>query len=51
MNSGKELPYDIIFLPEFFNGELGKPTAKSLHIYDIPADEYATEPIVIEIEW
>lgn len=51
MNSGRELPYDVIFLPEFFNGDLGRPEKKSLHIHSIPADEYASEPIVIEIEW
>ena len=51
MNNGKALPYDVIFLPEFFDGKQGKPTAKSLHIHSIPTDDYATEPIVIEIEW
>lgn len=51
MNSGYEVPYDVIFLPEFCNGQLGRPEKKSLHIYDIPADEYVSEPIVLEIEW
>ena len=51
MNSGEALPWNIIFLPEFFDGKLGKPTAKSLHIHSIPTDKYISEPIVIEIEW
>lgn len=51
MNSGKALPFDNIFLPEFFDGNVGRPTVKSLHIHSIPADEYVSEPIVIEIEW
>ena len=51
MNSGKALPFDEIFLPEFFNGQLGRPEGKSLHIHSIPTDDYISEPIVIEIEW
>ena len=51
MNSGEALPFDIIFLPEFFNGKLGKPECRSLHIHSIPADRFSDEPIVIEIEW
>lgn len=51
MNNGQSLPYDEICLPELFSGQLGKPIDKSLRIHSIPADSYASEPIVIEIEW
>lgn len=51
MNSGRELPWNELFLPTFPDSQLGRPKNKSLHIHDIPADEYISEPIVIEIEW
>ncbi|MBQ8267841.1 MAG: alpha-L-fucosidase [Clostridia bacterium] len=50
MNSGEELKYDIIVLPEFI--DMNKENQeKPLHIYGIDADKYADEPIVIEIKW
>ena len=51
MNNGKQLPFSIEPLPEFFDGKTGKAEVPFLHIYDIPADEFVSEPIVLEIEW
>ena len=50
MNSGENLKYDIILLPEFI--DMNKENQdKLLHIYGIDADKYSDEPIVIEIKW
>ncbi len=50
MNSGENLKFDLILLPEFI--DMSKQTQdKLLHIYGIDVDKYADEPIVIEIEW
>ena len=51
MNNGVDLPYSIEPLPEFFDGKTGKAEIPFLHIYGIPADEFVSEPIVLEIEW
>ncbi len=51
LNNGISLSWDIIPLPEFFDAKLCSIVNKSLHIRDIPADEYSDEPIVIEISW
>ena len=50
MNSGEELKYNVIPLPEFMDMSKEKQDAL-LHIYGIDADRFADEPIVIEIEW
>ena len=51
MNNGKLLDATIEYLPEFFNGDNGKCEDKYLHITGIPIDDFANEPIVLEIEW
>ena len=51
MNNGKELPFKIEVLSEFFNGKTGMAEVEFLHIYGIPADDFISEPIVLEIEW
>lgn len=50
MNSGEELKYNVIPLPEFMDMSKQKQDAL-LHIYGIDADRFADEPIVLEIEW
>lgn len=50
INSGEDLKYDIIILPEFIDMNKEKQD-KLLHIYGIDADKYSDEPIVIEIKW
>ena len=50
MNSGENLHYNVIPLPEFM--DMSKKNQDDLlHIYGIDADKYADEPIVIEIDW
>ena len=49
MNSGRAIPWEISYLPALFKPD--QPQRTCLHIYDIPADLYADEPIVIEVEW
>ena len=50
MNSGEELQYDVIVLPEFM--DMSKQHQDTLlHIYGIDADKYSDEPIVLEMEW
>ena len=51
MNTGEELPFALRQLPEDFDGKLGKAKPASLHIRNIPVDDLAQEPIVVEIEW
>ncbi len=51
MNTGNALSYDVIYLPEDFQDADGHAQPKRLHIYGIDADAFASEPIVIEIEW
>ena len=48
LNMGKDLPFGIDRLPEFAKNGVGQ---FYLHIHDIPSDDLANEPIVIEIEW
>ena len=50
MNSGAQLNYDLILLPEFIDMTKEKQY-ELLHIYDIDAEKYIDEPIVLEIEW
>ena len=50
MNSGEELKYNVIPLPEFMDMSKQKQDAL-LHVYGIDADRFADEPIVLEIEW
>ena len=49
MNTGKQLPVSIDLLPEYFCN--AGTALEFLHITDIPVDDLASEPIVIEIEW
>ncbi len=50
LNTGTTLPYDIQSVPDRFEWETGKAVVM-LRIWDIPADELASEAIVVEIEW
>lgn len=50
MNSGEQLQYNVIPLPEFMDMTKTKQDPL-LHIYGIDADKYSDEPIIIEIEW
>lgn len=49
MNSHTALPFDEIRLPAYYRD--GRALGPFLHIYDIPVDDYASEPIVIEIDF
>ena len=51
MNTGKELPFAVQIIPEFFNGSTGRAEHEYLYIKDIPVDDLASEAIVIEISW
>ena len=51
MNTGKQLSYDVLYLPESFaeNGDsVGK---KWLYISSIDIDKLENEPLIVEIEW
>ena len=50
MNSGENLKYDMILLPEFIDMSKNKQD-KLLHIYGIDTDKFSDEPIIIEIIW
>ena len=48
MNTGEQLGFKNELLPEFHsNGE----AVRFLHVFGVPVDELAGEPIVVEIEW
>ncbi len=49
VNANKELPFEIVPLPEYFDLETGKCDGEYLHIYNIP--EINNEPVIIEIKW
>ena len=53
MNTGKELPCSVDILPDFLDNVtwIHGACTPYMHIYNIPVDELATEPIVIEVEW
>ena len=51
LNNGESLKFKIEPLPEFFNFETGCADVEYLHISGIPVDDFASEPIVLEIEW
>jgi len=51
MNTGEALPFGIRVLPESFDGKTGRAERSFLHIRNIPADDLADEPIVLEISW
>jgi len=51
MNTNEALGFAAEPLPEFFSGETGMAEHVFLHIYGIPVDALADEPVVIEIEW
>ena len=48
MNTGEELPFANEILPEFHSNGMG---VRFLHVYGIPVDDLASEPIVVEVEW
>ena len=50
LNNGNELMHELTILPEFIDMNKLEQN-KLLHIYGIDIDEFADEPIVIEIEW
>jgi len=50
MNTGKELPFRVEKLPNYFDGKSGI-AGEYLHVRGVPADDLAQEPIVVEIEW
>jgi alpha-L-fucosidase len=48
MNTNTQLEFKNELLPEFHsNGE----AVRFLHVYGVPVDDLASEPIVVEIEW
>ena len=51
MNTGEALPYDEIYLPEFFSADDRCFDTRCLHIFGIHIDALENEPIVIEIAW
>ena len=51
MNTGEALPYDEIYLPEFFSPDNRSFDTRCLHIFGIQIDALENEPIVIEIAW
>lgn len=51
MNTNQKLTFKIEKLPEKYFEVTGRAEIDWLHIVDIPADELASEPIVLEIEW
>ncbi|MBR4889394.1 MAG: hypothetical protein IKU17_09645, partial [Clostridia bacterium] len=51
MNTGEALEFAVRQLPEDFDGTVGKAKDASLHIRNIPVDDLAQEPIVLEITW
>ena len=50
MNSGENLNFDLILLPEFID-MTKEQQDELLHIYGIDAEKYSDEPIVLEINW
>ena len=53
LNNNATLPFEVTHLP-FLNGfnETARIEGPSvLNIYNIPTDDFAAEPIVIEVEW
>ena len=51
MNTNTQLPFCIEILPECFSHAAGLMGEPLLHISNIPVDDLAQEPIVLEIEW
>ena len=51
MNTGEELPFRVQRLPNYFDGMTCRAEQAYLRIYNIPVDELAQEPIVLEIQW
>ena len=51
MNTGEPLDFAVRQLPDDFDGGLSMMKTLSLHIRNIPVDDLAQEPIVLEIEW
>ena len=49
LNSGDTLAWEICYMPQLFKPS--EPMGDCLHIHNIPADDYPSEPIVLEIEW
>ncbi|MBR4941267.1 MAG: alpha-L-fucosidase [Clostridia bacterium] len=50
MNDGRELRIKTDYLPNYFEPD-GRASGPHACIKDIPVDEFALEPIIIEIEW
>lgn len=50
MNTGEDLPFEAIYMPECFDGTADL-TRKRLRIYGIDADGLSDEPIVLQIRW
>ena len=51
MNTGDYLPFKTETLPECFSMTTGRAEQRFLHIRNIPVDDLASEPIVLEVEW
>ena len=51
MNTGDYLPFKTETLPECFSMTTGRAEQRFLHIRNIPVDDLAGEPIVLEVEW
>ena len=51
MNSGESLEFSETYLPELYEGTNGSTQPRHLYVRGIDSDAYASEPIVIEIEW
>lgn len=53
MNTGQDLPFELVYMPECFDGiaNVADPSVRRLHIYGIDADALADEPIVLQIQW
>ena len=50
LNTGKELPFAVELLPEYYDRATGR-ACEFLHIWGIPVDDLASEAVVLEIEW
>ena len=51
MNTGEELPFRVQVQPDYFEGATCRAEQAFLRIYNIPVDDLAQEPIVLEIRW
>ncbi len=51
MNNSKELDFEFAAMPGIFDMDTGIAKKDCLHIFNIPTEEFLSEPIVIEITW